>query len=81
MTLNKLDGAPFSFKIDDIVQCDEVMRIPGKGMPRRSGRGYGDLFITFEVDFPDELSPDQKKNLRELLGGTSSNKAEHGDEL
>jgi DnaJ-class molecular chaperone len=41
-------------------------------MPRRSGRGFGDLFITFEVDFPDVITPDQKKKLREILGSTGS---------
>lgn len=58
--------------INDIVECDHVVRIPGKGMPRRSGRGHGDLYITFEVDFPDELSAEQKKQLRQVLTGGDS---------
>jgi len=45
------------------------MRLPGKGMPRRSGRGFGDLYITFEVDFPDELTDQQKAAIRNILGG------------
>lgn len=71
MTLTQLDGADFTITIDDIIECDEVLRVPGKGMPRRSGRGYGDLFITFEVDFPDALSDAQKKKLRDTLGSSS----------
>ncbi|KAL3904548.1 MAG: hypothetical protein SGILL_010022 [Bacillariaceae sp.] len=71
LTLNQLDGAEFTITIDDIIECDEVLRVPSKGMPRRSGRGYGDLFITFEVDFPDTLSADQKKKLRDTLGSSS----------
>lgn len=33
-------------------------------MPRRSGRGYGDLFITFEIDFPDKLTSKQKDAIK-----------------
>ena len=69
MDLVQLDGEKYSITIDDIVECDEVLRIPGKGMPRRSGRGFGDLFVTFEVEFPAAISPDQKDKLRQILGG------------
>ncbi|KAG7370884.1 DnaJ C terminal domain containing protein [Nitzschia inconspicua] len=68
LTLTQLDGTEFTITIDDIIECDETLRVPGKGMPRRSGRGFGDLFITFEVDFPDALSEEQKKALRQTLG-------------
>ena len=71
MTLQHLDGEKFSVAVDDIIECDEVLRVPGKGMPRRSGRGFGDLFITFEVEFPESLSKEQKTKLREVLGGSS----------
>jgi len=46
------------------------MRVSGKGMPRRGGRGYGDLFITFDVDFPETLTADQKSSIRNILGGS-----------
>ena len=81
MTLKQLDGEEYTITIDDIVECDEVLRIPGKGMPRRSGRGYGDLFLTFEVDFPTAISPQQKKMLREILGGSEDVNAGKSDEL
>ena len=41
-------------------------------MPRRNGRGYGDLYLTFEVDFPDELTQKQKDAIREILGTDNS---------
>lgn len=48
------------------------MRVSGKGMPRRGGRGtFGDLYITFDVDFPDTLTDTQKKEIRKVLGGSS----------
>lgn len=66
--LTHLDGKEFTVNVDTVTDCDHVMRVPGKGMPRRNGRGFGDLFLTFEVDFPDELSDKQKKEIRRILG-------------
>ena len=71
MDLKQLDGETYQITIDDIVECDEILRIPGKGMPRRSGRGFGALCVTFEVEFPAAISPDQKKKLRQLLADTT----------
>lgn len=73
ITLNKLDGEPFSVTINEVTDCDHVLRVPGKGMPRRNGRGFGDLYITFEVDFPDELTEKQKKEIRKILTENTGN--------
>ena len=66
--LTHLDGKEFTVPVVDVTDCDHVMRVPGKGMPRRSGRGFGDLYLTFEVDFPDELTQQQKDAIRKILG-------------
>lgn len=66
--LKHLDGELFKVDVDFVTECDHVMRVPGKGMPRRSGRGHGDLYLTFEVDFPDTLTGEQKKQIRKILG-------------
>jgi len=71
-TLNHLDDHEFTVKVDDVTDCDHVMRVPGKGMPRRNGRGFGDLYLTFEVDFPDELTQKQKDAIRKILGPDGS---------
>lgn len=68
-TLEHVDGQKFTIQVDKVTECDHVMRVPGKGMPRRSGRGYGDLYLTFEVDFPDELSEEQKVGINKILRG------------
>ena len=68
MTLKQLDETEFEVNVDDVIDCDHVLRVPGKGMPRRNGRGFGDLYITFEVDFPEHLSEEQKKGIAEILG-------------
>jgi DnaJ family protein B protein 11 len=62
-----VDGHKFTVDVDGVTECDHVMRVPGKGMPRRSGRGFGDLYITFEVDFPDTLTDAQKESIRKIL--------------
>jgi DnaJ-class molecular chaperone len=67
LTLTQLDGTEFKLNVNDVIDCDHVLRVPGKGMPRRSGKSYGDLFITFEVDFPDKLSAKQKEALKATL--------------
>lgn len=73
VTLQHLDGKEFTVNVNEVTDCDHVMRVPGKGMPRRSGRGYGDLYLTFEVDFPDTLTPEQKIAIRQILGPSSDN--------
>ena len=72
VTLKHLDDKEFTVTVDEVTDCDHVMRVPGKGMPRRSGRGYGDLYLTFEVDFPDTLTQKQKDAIREILGTDNS---------
>jgi len=68
-----LDGHKFIVNVDGVTECDHVMRVSGKGMPRRGGRGgFGDLFITFDVDFPETLTVEQKKGIRKILGGRGS---------
>jgi DnaJ family protein A protein 2 len=61
-TLTDLGGKEFVVQATTVTASDHVMRVPGKGMPRRNGPGVGDLYLTFEVDFPDELtvSPENK---------------------
>ena len=72
-TLTHVDGQKFVITVDGVIECDHIMRVPGKGMPRHRGKGFGDLYVKFEVDFPDELTSDQKKSLRSILGNESSN--------
>jgi DnaJ-class molecular chaperone len=77
--LEHLDGHEFTVTKSDVTDCDEVMRVPGKGMPRRSGRGYGDLYITFEVDFPDHLNEQQKNAVRGVFNGIYLGEAGEGE--
>lgn len=76
LELSHVDGHEFTVDVKDVTECDHVLRVPGKGMPRRSGRGFGDLYITFEVDFPDTLTDSQKESIRKILQVENT-----GDEL
>jgi DnaJ-class molecular chaperone len=67
ITLTHLDGKEFTLTVDEVTDCDHVLRVPHHGMPRRNGRGFGDLYVTFEVDFPDELTAHQKQEIRKIL--------------
>jgi len=85
LSLERLDGETFTVNVDDVTDCDHVMRVPGKGMPHR-GRPhrFGDLYITFEVEFPDELTNEQKKQIRRILGeenGDDRDDDAHGDDI
>jgi len=83
-TLEHLDGHIVKIEVAGVTECEDIIKIQGEGMPRAGGRGFGDLFITFEVDFPESLSESQKKSIREILKGTeskNSKKGENGDEL
>jgi DnaJ family protein B protein 11 len=66
-----LDGHKFKVEVSGVTECDHVMRVTGKGMPRRGNRGFGDLFITFDVDFPTSLTDEQRNGIRMILGGKS----------
>jgi len=75
-TLQHVDGHTVTIKVDDVTECEDIKRIQGEGMPRRSGKGFGDLFVTFEVDFPKTLNENQKNTIRTVLGGGDSGKGE-----
>merc|ERR1712071_735017 len=71
--ITHLDGKEFTIEVTDVTECDHVMRIPGKGMPRRSGRGFGNLYVTFEVEFPETLTDAQKVELKRILNDNGGN--------
>lgn len=70
-----LDGKKFNVTVNEVTDCDFVLRVFNKGMPRRNGRpgSFGDLYITFEVDFPETLTDEQKKAIKQILGKPDDN--------
>lgn len=82
LEMTHVDSSKFTVDVDGVTECDHVIRVPGKGMPRRNGRGHGDLYITFEVDFPDTLSRKQRDAIRKILAEEDDEEdADGSDEL
>jgi DnaJ-class molecular chaperone len=51
-----------------VTPCGHVMVIPGEGMPVKGREGvFGDMVVTFEIKFPETLSPDVQSKLKTLL--------------
>lgn len=68
-TVTHLDGHVVDIEKKDVTYCSEVMRILGEGMPKRGAGNNvrGDLFVTFLIDFPRDLTAAQKKAIRAVL--------------
>jgi DnaJ family protein A protein 2 len=67
-----LDGSKFNIVSDDYVKTNDVKVIPNYGMPRLQGRGRGNLFVNFKIDYPKEklgISA-RRKVWQNLTGGT-----------
>lgn len=62
-TIETLDG-DVTITIPKGTQHDEVMRIKGKGVPRRRGRG--DILVTLDLIIPKTLSKNAEKLFTEL---------------
>ena len=53
---------------DEIISPQTRRVIPGKGMPIGGNpNNRGDLIVTFEIEFPEELTLDKKKQIVKLL--------------
>jgi DnaJ-class molecular chaperone len=51
----------------DVVKPGSVWKVSGLGMPKRSGEGMGDLYVQFEVEFPDALKGEALARLSDAL--------------
>jgi DnaJ-class molecular chaperone len=45
-----------------------VIAVEGEGMPIRGSRGqFGHLFVTLTIDFPKQLTEQQKAQIKQVL--------------
>jgi len=64
-----LDGRLLSIPINDIVSPGYTKIVKGEGVPLTSNKSTrGDLVIAFNIQFPKQLSPEQKELLNNALG-------------
>ena len=74
--LNTLDERKLAISIDEIISPSTLKVIPGEGMPiydkdlsktRGNKIEKGDLYIKFNIIFPEYIDPDKKKRIITLL--------------
>ncbi|MBT29157.1 MAG: molecular chaperone DnaJ [Thalassobius sp.] len=64
--VDTLNGS-LGFTIPKGSSSGKKFRLKGKGMPKYSHSGsFGDLYITLELDTPENLTPEQEETLRNL---------------
>lgn len=63
-----LTGEMVNLPIGEIIKPNSTKLIPYKGLPHtKEPTKFGDLIVSFEIVFPDTLSPDSRKLLAEAL--------------
>ncbi|KAL0365047.1 UNVERIFIED_CONTAM: DnaJsubfamily B member 1 [Sesamum angustifolium] len=62
-----LGGGQINLSIDDIIYPGYEKIIPGQGMPMSKEGKRGDLILKFLVEFPAELSDDQRSEVVSIL--------------
>ena len=67
-TIKHLDGHEVPISKTDVTYCSETITVNGEGMPRKGRRGSkGDLFVTFNIDFPRKFTDHQKNMIKEAF--------------
>lgn len=69
-SIQQVDGKPVRLSKPSVTHHGEVQRVRGQGMPKKSGSGFGDMVVTWEVDFPKQVSEAQKQKLREVFASS-----------
>ena len=64
--VDMLDKKKLSLKIPQGMQSGKILKISGKGIPRFSGNGRGNMYIELIIKTPKKLSRKQKELLEEL---------------
>ena len=63
-----LDGHTVTIKRTGVTKPNQAIRIKGEGMPKHGTPSeFGDLTITFTVDFPAKVDPELAAGLEKLL--------------
>lgn len=67
-SLTHLDGRKVTLKRDEVTPAGFIQPITGEGMPHhKASYKMGDLYVTYDVEFPKKLSTAAKESLRNLL--------------
>lgn len=67
-SIQHLDGHEVKIASKSITKPKQTKRFKGEGMPIHESVSKGDLFVTFEVEFPSKLTDEQKVAIKQILG-------------
>lgn len=70
-----LEGDPVTLKLPAGTSSGKVLRVKGRGVPAKRGRG--DLLVTIEVAVPAKLTGEQRKAVEALAEATPGSPREH----
>jgi DnaJ-class molecular chaperone len=65
-----LDGKDINILHEKIIKNGDVMVIPNYGMPVLNENKNGNLYVVFDVEYPDDLNTTTKRRLWQLLTNT-----------
>lgn len=71
-----LDGKVYTLKTNNVVSPESIFKVKKLGMPIVNSNQYGDLYVKFEILFPDKLV-DKESKLDELMNSTNISKPEN----
>ncbi len=66
--ISLISGEATAIEIPHGYNLSEPFKISGKGMPKFGSRGYGNLFVEFEVKTPKKISSKARRILEDLDG-------------
>ncbi len=64
--LKLISGKVISLKIPEKSFSGKIIRLSGKGLPKLSGYGQGNLYIILNIEIPQKITKKQKEILQEL---------------
>lgn len=62
-----LDKKKVRLQRNSVTHDGEIMKVKGKGMPRKGSTAFGDLYVTIKVKYPRKLDNKQKQMIEEAL--------------
>ncbi|TPX37987.1 hypothetical protein SmJEL517_g00231 [Synchytrium microbalum] len=73
-TIQSLDGRPITISHPGVIIPGQEIKVIGEGMPisRQPGK-KGDLLVTCRVNFPKQLTTEQKRDIRRVFGKNTEN--------
>lgn len=77
VTIETIDGDE-RVEVPAGTQSGAVFRLRGRGVPRRNGRGRGELIVRAHVTTPTELDDEQEELLRKLAAARGEETAQSG---